>query len=144
MKIEQSWDSRYDSDSHDCTPTNSYCEAQSVNPYRLNPSGLEVHVRGRDFDDRSFVSGVTTSPRHYRVPPSRMESLSVREMDDDFDLEEAWIDTEINSVRERRRQERRLAKRSSGKPSRPRHLHSTKSSTQRRSASLPRRPPAHM
>ena len=34
LKIEQSFDSRYDSDSHYCTPTNSYCEAQSVNPYR--------------------------------------------------------------------------------------------------------------
>jgi hypothetical protein len=53
-------------------------------------------------DDISEFSGHTYST-HYgnRPPPSRI-LLSPREMDDDLELEEAWIDTEICSAKERR------------------------------------------
>ena len=54
-------------------------------------------------DDVSEFSGFTSSTAQYfaRPPPSRIH-LTPREMEDDLDLEEAFIDAEIYSARERR------------------------------------------
>ncbi len=73
---------------------------------RLRPGSTKHTLRGDD-DAASEVSGLTTGSSVYRVPPSRLETLSRKEMDEDFSLEEAWIDAEIRNVKERKRTENR-------------------------------------
>jgi hypothetical protein len=43
----------------------------------------------------------------FRIPPSRFATLSRSEIDQDYSLEEAWIDTEIQDAKERRMSERK-------------------------------------
>jgi len=54
-------------------------------------------------DDRSEFSGLTTSSAtlNHRVPISRWKRLNSREMDEDLELEEAFIDAEIFTSKER-------------------------------------------
>lgn len=49
----------------------------------------------------------SASNRRPRVPSSRLRTLSHDEMEQDFHLEEAWIDTEIRRAKDRRINERR-------------------------------------
>lgn len=50
-----------------------------------------------DDDCASTLSGMS----HFRQPKARSTTLTKKDLDDDFSLEEAWIDTEIYSVKER-------------------------------------------
>lgn len=81
-------------------------EQQLPETVRLRPGSTKHALRGED-DAASEVSGLTTGSSVYRVPPSRLETLSRKEMDEDFSLEEAWIDAEIRNVKERKRTENR-------------------------------------
>ena len=67
-------------------------------------------------------SMISRDDRHH-IPPSRLATLSRSEMDDDFDLEEAWIDAEINSARKRLQHK---------KTSKSRHKRSSSTSRSRR------------
>ena len=58
----------------------------------------------RHADDISELSAPSVFNRQASVP-SRYTTLSRKEMSDDLSLEEAWIDTEIHQVKERRRTE---------------------------------------
>ena len=57
-------------------------------------------ARHVDDDDCTQVSALT-SVSLFRPPAARSKTFSKKELDDDFSLEEAWIDTEIKSVKER-------------------------------------------
>jgi IQ calmodulin-binding motif len=68
------------------------------------PPPLAVSVRHAD--DVSELSAPSVFNRRAPGPaPSRYNTLSRKEMSDDLSLEEAWIDTEIRQVKERRRTE---------------------------------------
>jgi hypothetical protein len=69
-------------------------------------SDKPASVVGLPEDDRSELSGLTSSTvANYllRTPQSRRDTLSKKEIDEDLDLEEAFIDAEIHSAKERRR-----------------------------------------
>ena len=55
-------------------------------------------------DDHSELSGLTasTAANYLRIPPSRVSKLSSAEIDEDMELEEAFIDAEICNAKERR------------------------------------------
>ena len=73
-------------------------------------------------DDVSEFSGFTSSTAQYvsRPPPSRIR-LSSREMEDDMELEEAFIDAEIYSARERRMADSHIRKTSSSRQHHPQY-----------------------
>ncbi|GAX19075.1 hypothetical protein FisN_3Lh009 [Fistulifera solaris] len=66
-------------------------------------------------EDGETVSSEVSSTYYYKMPPPRVHRLKRSELDEDFCLEEAWIDTEIQNARERRQADR--AQRKSSKPS---------------------------
>jgi hypothetical protein len=55
-----------------------------------------------DSDAMSEVSGMT-APSVYRAPPSRLEHMGDKELAIDLSLEEAWVDMEIQNVKQKRR-----------------------------------------
>ena len=59
-------------------------------------------------DDHSELSGLTasTAANYLRLPPSRIGRLNSVEIDEDMELEEAFIDAEIYNAKERRLSER--------------------------------------
>lgn len=78
-------------------------------------SGLNKNKRR---DDGETVNSDASSSLYYKVPAPRLHRLKRSELDEDFCLEEAWIDTEIKNARERRQTDRMHRK--SSKPSRRR------------------------
>jgi hypothetical protein len=66
-------------------------------------------------EDGETVSSEVSSTYYYKMPPPRVHRLKRSELDEDFCLEEAWIDTEIQNARERRQADR--MQRKSSKPS---------------------------
>ena len=58
--------------------------------------------RHPDLVDADEVSLMTSASSQMRMPPSRL-ALSRREIDEDFELETAWIDAEIRHAKERRK-----------------------------------------
>jgi len=68
----------------------------------VGPPTLAVNVRHAD--DVSELSAPSIV-HHQATALSRYTTLSRKEMSDDLSLEEAWIDTEIRQVKERRRTE---------------------------------------
>ena len=70
-------------------------------------------ARHVDDDDCTQVSALT-SVSLFRPPAARSKTFSKKELDDDFSLEEAWIDTEIKSVKERMTQSTEKRPSSSG------------------------------
>ena len=78
------------------------------------PPAYQVALQG---DNSSEVSGITSpsvfyprSSAHYGTA-SRFATLSRKDLNDDYSLEEAWIDTEINQGKERRRSEHKYLRR---------------------------------
>lgn len=69
--------------------------------YTDKPSSV---VRLNHDDERSEFSGLTASTAitYARPPVARSKRLNPREMDEDLELEEAFIDAEIFSAKERR------------------------------------------
>ena len=67
----------------------------------LDAGGLKAPKRALR-DDQSASSRLSKTSGHFRLPPSRLTSLTPIEIDDDLNLEEAWIDAEIHDARERR------------------------------------------
>lgn len=61
----------------------------------------------RPFDEMSDVTGPTVFHRL----PARVNTLSRKEMSEDLSLEEAWIDTEVREVRQRRQAEQEYLQR---------------------------------
>jgi myosin heavy subunit len=106
------------------------------NPMYLSSLRLQqVGSKRKDEDMLSEVSAFTGTSSSFRVPPSRAGTLSQREIDDDFDLEEAWIDAEISSAKERRRMSpKKKSHKQSQKPPK-------RSSSRSRSSSRTRVPP---
>jgi IQ calmodulin-binding motif len=68
-------------------------EAPPTDSIRLSSSS-------HDDDSASEVSALSAMS-HFRQPPARSKTFTKKDLDDDFSLEEAWIDTEIYSVKER-------------------------------------------
>ena len=61
-------------------------------------------------DDQSEYSQLSGSTcQHYRLPPARMKKMSSREMDEDLELEVAYMDAEISSAKDRRMVEKQTA-----------------------------------
>eukprot|EP00543_Licmophora_paradoxa_P008522 CAMPEP_0202448764 /NCGR_PEP_ID=MMETSP1360-20130828/7556_1 /ASSEMBLY_ACC=CAM_ASM_000848 /TAXON_ID=515479 /ORGANISM="Licmophora paradoxa, Strain CCMP2313" /LENGTH=493 /DNA_ID=CAMNT_0049066473 /DNA_START=1006 /DNA_END=2487 /DNA_ORIENTATION=- len=56
-----------------------------------------------DDDAGSEVSGITAPTVFSRQAPPRLKRMSKQEIDDDFSLEEAWIDTSINQAKQKKR-----------------------------------------
>jgi hypothetical protein len=72
-----------------------------------------------DDDDHSEFSGLTasTAANAFRMPPSRMRKLDSREIEEDLELEEAFIDAQIYSAKARRMADKRgLQKQRSSSP----------------------------
>ena len=88
------------------------------NSYMSPPPTDHVAMPG---DNNSEVSGITSpsvfysrgGAHHHHSPRgfSRYNSLSKKDMDDDYSLEEAWIDTEIHQVKERRKNDNQYMQR---------------------------------
>jgi len=70
--------------------------------YRPPPSPPANHPFG---NPELRTTGSYRPPRFPQTPPSRFATLSRDELEEDFYLEEAWIDTEIHHAKERRRLE---------------------------------------
>ena len=82
--------------------TKVYGDHVSIAPYIMKEHQDEPGHHPDDDDCLSEVSGLTSAASHFRQPPpARLKTLTKRDLDDDFSLEEAWIDTEILSVKER-------------------------------------------
>jgi abnormal spindle-like microcephaly-associated protein len=62
----------------------------------------ELHLNTTDYDERS-VNSQRTARSLSRVPPPRLTTYSSNDFKDDVSLEEAWIDVEINHLKEKRR-----------------------------------------
>jgi len=81
-------------------------------------------------DTLSEVSGITSPtfvpyrPRQQSAPASRFVTLSRKDLSDDYSLEEAWIDTEIHQVKEKRRNEYQYMQRHGLNPSHAYHEYS--------------------
>ena len=77
----------------------------SVNPPRGSRSSRRlsqlVFEVQKDMDDASIASHHTAGSSLYHVPPPRRSSLSKKDLDEDVALEEAWIDTEINFMKQK-------------------------------------------
>jgi hypothetical protein len=67
---------------------------------RLSQLASEVS-KDLDMDDASVTSHHTAGSSIYHVAPPRRSTLSRKDLDEDIALEEAWIDTEINFMKER-------------------------------------------
>jgi len=82
--------------------------------YKTFPETLLFQSKKVDDDRVSDISSTV----HNRIPRPRRE-FSRSQRDDDFDLEEAWIDTEIVNAKERRRAEKEASKHRRSKTRRP-------------------------
>jgi len=80
--------------------------ARPTIPHQNGLPPVVVRPNDRDDDDHSEVSALTNFSAMYRNPPRRREKMSSRDLDDDFSLEEAWIDTEIHSKRSKQQQQK--------------------------------------
>jgi hypothetical protein len=108
---------------------------QAKKKHRLPPGYSDkpsTIVRLHHDDDQSEFSGLTASTANFmRLPPSRMRRLGSREMDEDLELEEAFIDAEIYSAKERRMADKRSSHKqrsSSPAPSKRSYVSKTESS----------------
>ena len=67
-------------------------------------------------DDASVVSGITSASFLAKSPPapnpsSRFKTYNRNQLNDDYSLEEAWVDTEVNHMKEKTRSDDRYMKR---------------------------------
>ena len=67
-------------------------------------------------DDASVVSGITSASFFAKSPPapnpsSRFKTYNRNQLNDDYSLEEAWVDTEVNHMKEKTRSDDRYMKR---------------------------------
>jgi IQ calmodulin-binding motif len=80
-------------------------------------------------DDDDNMKAIPQPSMQRQAPPkSRLATLSQSEMEDDLNLEEAWIDSKILNAKQRRRAEKRSSKRSGHRnpslPTKPTHVSS--------------------
>jgi hypothetical protein len=102
----------------------------SISREALSQCGTPMSASGRlgvvplTVNSFRFDAHVTSSRVQKRSSRSRVNSMSPREIDEDFLLEEAWIDSKISNVKERRGGHRTIDQYQSARPpsSKPRSI----------------------